>query len=98
MAGEGNPSFVHGKTMKAQRNKLSRVKKPIVCEWCGATENVQVHHIDHDRSNHDLSNLTWLCQTCNILEAQLWALVQNNRAIVTREGNQLIVTFAYQEK
>ena len=35
------------------------------CERCGASEKLQVHHIDEDPSNNNASNLETLCATCH---------------------------------
>jgi len=35
------------------------------CVICGTGENIQVHHIDGDRSNNDLENLAPLCPSCH---------------------------------
>ena len=36
-----------------------------ICAECGATEDIEVHHRDADRSNNELKNLIPLCQTCH---------------------------------
>lgn len=49
------------------RNKAFNNKEP-KCEKCGYSrhkECMQVHHIDHDRENNDLSNLQILCLICH---------------------------------
>lgn len=35
------------------------------CDNCGSTENIEVHHIDGDRTNDDLDNLLPLCRDCH---------------------------------
>lgn len=70
MAGEGNPSYVNGNAQGYVKRLLS-AERPPVCEWCGDTERVQIHHIDHDRENNAIENLMWLCQSCNLLEARI---------------------------
>jgi hypothetical protein len=35
------------------------------CEKCGKEEDLQIHHIDEDRSNNRISNLEVLCYTCH---------------------------------
>lgn len=35
------------------------------CTFCGETEDVQIHHIDGDRTNDDLSNLLPVCLQCH---------------------------------
>ena len=34
-------------------------------ELCGSTENLLVHHIDHDRTHNVASNLMVLCKRCH---------------------------------
>lgn len=36
------------------------------CEICGSDRNVDVHHIDGNPRNNDLSNLQRLCRSCHI--------------------------------
>lgn len=36
-----------------------------VCNACGTTENLVVHHIDGDRSNNVLDNLIPVCKSCH---------------------------------
>jgi len=41
------------------------------CEECGYDEYpqvIEVHHIDHDRTNNDVTNLKVLCPTCHRIE------------------------------
>lgn len=35
------------------------------CAECGATENIDVHHRDGDRTNNDIENLIPLCEDCH---------------------------------
>lgn len=35
------------------------------CTECGATDNIEVHHIDRDRSNNAIENLEVLCRSCH---------------------------------
>lgn len=35
------------------------------CEKCGTDKKLEIHHIDRDWSNNDLSNLKTLCRTCH---------------------------------
>lgn len=35
------------------------------CVVCFTTDNITVDHIDHDRSNNELSNLQTLCRKCH---------------------------------
>jgi hypothetical protein len=47
-----------------------------ICNRCSIEKNLLVHHIDHDRSNNDLSNLEVLCKKCH----------QNHHCIRDEEG------------
>jgi len=94
MSGEGNPAWVGG-TARRYQVRILEEKDPIkVCSWCGTDEDIQIHHIDHNRDNADLSNLVWLCGNCNKLEAQINILQESNRAIVDIGDNEIKVTFS----
>jgi hypothetical protein len=97
MSGEGNPAYTNGDSQKYVKRQLGTVK-PVVCDWCGTTEKVEIHHINHDRKNNSLANLTWLCNHCNKLEAHLWHLVREGRAtyeVIQHESKiELTITFA----
>lgn len=49
---------------KARKNKKS------YCEKCGATERLEIDHIDANRSNNELSNLQTLCNKCHIIKTK----------------------------
>ena len=93
MSGKNNPAWVNGNSNRYQKRKLRRSGLPEVCQWCGTEDNTEIHHIDHDRANHDLSNLTWLCGTCNKLEAYLRLLEQSGQAEVLKETNRITIKF-----
>jgi len=93
MSGKNNPAWVDGKSTPYQKTKLRRSDLPEVCQWCGTEDNIEIHHIDHDRANHDLRNLTWLCGTCNKLEAYLHLLEQSGQAEVLKESNRITIKF-----
>lgn len=43
-----------------------RLKEDIVfCEICGSDENLEVHHLDKNRNNNELSNLIKVCRNCH---------------------------------
>ena len=65
--------------------------------WCGGTENVQIHHIDHDRQNANLDNLMWLCNHCNLMEASLYHLTSAGRVTVHSDGDTLTIRFTKKE-
>ncbi len=55
--------------IRAYRKILLRSDKKIFCRLC-ETEDYRilaVHHIDEDRNNNALDNLTWLCHNCHYL-------------------------------
>lgn len=41
-----------------------KVKKDS-CELCGSTNNLCVHHVDHNRTNNNLNNLITVCKQCH---------------------------------
>lgn len=95
MSGKGNPAWNGGTAQNYQKRILKDSGKPKVCEWCGATKRLQMHHMDHDRENSDIDNLTWLCGPCNRMEAQLWALQQNGRAVIMidTDAHKIVIEF-----
>ena len=55
--------------IQVYREILIRSEKEKVCILCGIRnlEILSAHHIDHNRKNNHLSNLTWLCMNCHHL-------------------------------
>lgn len=53
----------------AYRSVLGRHKISKICKLCKNkdTRILAVHHVDHNRKNNDVSNLTWLCHNCHFL-------------------------------
>lgn len=35
------------------------------CAYCNSTENLLVHHLDHNRYNNELTNLIVICKKCH---------------------------------
>lgn len=65
--GEKHPNWKNGRS--SYREIL---KKDIVAKQCALCEFADqrllvVHHIDGNRSNNRVSNLTWLCANCHFL-------------------------------
>jgi transposase len=83
MAGKNNPAYSNGNSQPYTRRKLAKVEPILRCAWCKTDQDVQIHHIDHNRENNDLSNLMWLCRNCNIMEAHIYALTTSGRATAT---------------
>jgi predicted nucleic acid-binding Zn ribbon protein len=38
---------------------------PNICNRCSSTSNLVAHHVDHDRTNNDISNFEILCSRCH---------------------------------
>lgn len=53
------------------------------CEWCDESllSLLDVHHIDHDRSNNELENLIVLCVRCHALETRKLVVLENRKPI-----------------
>ena len=71
--GKDNHSYIDGRTAY-RRTYFENNPKSGVCEICGSTRNLVVHHIDKDRTNADPGNLIILCKSCH---AQVHGLVAN---------------------
>ena len=64
-SGEDHPNYCE--TSTKYRNKVDISE----CNRCGYnlfTDILQVHHIDRDRKNNELSNLEVLCPNCHSIE------------------------------
>jgi 5-methylcytosine-specific restriction endonuclease McrA len=49
----------------ANCKRIARLNKKDNCEKCGGTENLEVDHIDSNRSNNNIKNLMTLCKNCH---------------------------------
>lgn len=45
--------------------RIAKANKEWKCRICKTEENLQVHHIDKDQSNNNISNLEILCVSCH---------------------------------
>ena len=65
--GAEHPNYKDG--LYAYRSVLVRNKVMAVCLRCKTTDKriLAVHHIDQNRKNNTLKNLTWLCHNCHHL-------------------------------
>lgn len=61
-SGSSNNNYRHGVWTKGN---IYRDHNTGYCEECGSTENLDVHHIDHDRMNYSQDNLKTLCRSCH---------------------------------
>ena len=63
--GKANPAWKGGMS----RGWGNRIKKESsVCGKCGSNENLEVHHLDKNPQNNELSNLQILCRYCHKIE------------------------------
>lgn len=69
--------YAKGNCIKSHKLKLKLIKdgvKENKCEICGVTEwqgkplPLELHHIDGDHYNNDLSNLQILCPNCHSIQ------------------------------
>ena len=60
--GSGNSSKNKNQPLGIQTYRRAKKDK---CEWCGATKNLIVHHIDENRYNNELTNLVTICRSCH---------------------------------
>ena len=60
----GRLIFVKGDSAGRYR-RIAWEMKPRVCENCGSTDNLCVHHKDRDRANNTAENLQILCKPCH---------------------------------
>lgn len=65
--GAKHANWIHG--FAAYRTILTRNKVPKVCTLCKIDDGrvLATHHIDKNRKNNKLDNLTWLCHNCHFL-------------------------------
>lgn len=65
--GPKHANWVHGK--EAYKSVLTRHGVPAVCGTCKIQDKrvLAVHHIDRNRKNNRVDNLTWLCHNCHHL-------------------------------
>ena len=61
-----NPySIYHGLSCKAAQKIRQAIGH---CENCGSTQNLDIHHLNGDKHDHSLHNLTVLCHQCHMRE------------------------------
>lgn len=66
--GEDAPSYVDGrKSFKGEiyRRILLASGREQMCEVCGDTDNLHVHHRDGNHKNNVVENLSWVCVDCH---------------------------------
>jgi len=70
--GKNNPAWKDGRSeipYPSEFNKALRIKVKqrdnFQCQECGTIENLEVHHIDNNKTNCDINNLITLCRSCH---------------------------------
>ena len=65
--GNTHPCWNGGKS--TYREKMIKSREEQICSNCKNTDTriLIVHHIDQNRNNNELPNLTWLCRNCHWL-------------------------------
>ena len=66
--GSGNSSKNRGTTHGSWKTGITGYRNMIkkdYCRQCGSTKHLCVHHIDENRCNNCLENLTILCKKCH---------------------------------
>jgi len=62
--GENNPNWKGGIDTSYYLRRVTKIK----CEYCGAIENLDVHHKDGNRHNNTNGNWQVLCRSCHMKE------------------------------
>lgn len=67
-SGIRHPNWKNGEHQE-YRNRLIQSNRKSVCVNCGLRDDriLVVHHLDKNRANNKLTNLTWLCLNCHYL-------------------------------
>lgn len=63
------------------------------CELCGETEDLLVHHIDHNRSNNEFYNFMVLCTSCHAIHHKRIANIPKFRHLYRDDSRQLTFKF-----
>ena len=65
--GKNHPNWKDGSSI--YRGLMIKNKITAICKHCGVDDRrvLLIHHIDENRKNNKLKNLTWLCHNCHFL-------------------------------
>jgi len=70
--GKNNASWKGGISPRKDIGEWTKISKEIkkrdnyTCKKCGTQKNIDVHHIDFDKHNHEPLNLISLCRKCHM--------------------------------
>jgi len=64
LQGNNSPRFKDGSSRKCYQ-RIAKNSHKYICSKCCSTNNLCVHHIDKNRHNNEVSNLTFLCRSCH---------------------------------
>ena len=78
--GKNHPNYIHGRTVDYRSQAFERYGGR--CAYCGYDRHlklIEVHHIDGNRANWDLSNLIVLCTWHHAAVTRRLAVIKNRR-------------------
>jgi len=82
----------YGRSPKWSKVRKNHIKKEPVCQACGTSNKLEVHHIEpyHVNPNRELDpdNLITLCKTCHLVFGHLMDYKSWNKDVVTDARNQ----------
>lgn len=94
LCGDCNPNWRGGRSTYSYANTVGKILRAAiferdgyVCQECGETSDLVVHHIDHNPYNNSWENLLTLCRRCNSAEQHVFrrAQCQNGVEVVSVE-------------
>lgn len=67
MVGENNPNYIKNYTYRnyVTLKELCKKDKINICKDCGKKDKLVVHHIDNNKENDNLENLSTICHSCH---------------------------------
>jgi hypothetical protein len=108
--GKNNPQYKHGNSYNPYPKEFRRIRRSVLkrdgikCFLCGTEKapirpghvrtNLDVHHIDWDKENNDITNLVTLCLKCHCDQAGTMDQVIERSGILSRK---LCEKYGYQK-
>lgn len=59
-----NPMWKHGR-YAIRRIIFEEIGKKYICELCGSTQQIEIHHKDKNQYNNKIENIAILCKSCH---------------------------------